>query len=129
SIQLSPLAVGDTAAMISALLDADDVPGEVAGALHDRSGGNPFYLEELCRSLRETGMLRGVAGRAELSAEQEQRHIPGTIQGVIRSGLDRLPPEAKEVVRAAAVLGRDFTRPLLEAMGLERYELSRLLPT
>ncbi len=129
SIQLSPLAVGDTAAMISALLDADDVPGEVAGALHDRSGGNPFYLEELCRSLRETGMLRGVAGRAELSAEQEQRHIPGTIQGVIRSRLDRLPPEAKEVVRAAAVLGRDFTRPLLEAMGLERYELSRLLPT
>jgi len=129
SIQLSPLAIGDTAAMISALLDANDVPDDVAGALHERSGGNPFYLEELCRSMRETGMLRGVAGRAELSSGQEHRHLPGTIQGVIRSRLDRLSPSAREVVRAAAVLGRDFTHPLLEAMGMERYELSRVLPT
>jgi predicted ATPase/class 3 adenylate cyclase len=126
-IHLAPLAAADSTRMVAAMLDAAEVPPEVGAALHVRSGGNPFFLEELCQSLREANMLRVSSGRATLSDTPETLHLPTTIQGVIRTRLDRLPPATREVVRGAAVLGREFTLGLLERLGHDRYALDRAL--
>ena len=128
-IQLTSLRPEDSARMARALLSIGEVPDEVVQVLHERAGGNPFFLEELCRSLLEAGLLREEDGRATLSRSPESLHLPSTVQGIIRSRLDRLSSETREVVRAASVLGRDFTLPLLEQMGPEHYALSRSLAT
>jgi class 3 adenylate cyclase/tetratricopeptide (TPR) repeat protein len=129
SIHLAPLGIADSVAMLAAMLGVRDIPPELAAAIHDRAGGNPFFLEELCQSLREAGMLRVDGGSAALSGSPETLHLPTTIHGVIRTRLDRLPSATREVVRAAAVLGRDFTFGLLQHLGHERYALDRALET
>jgi tetratricopeptide (TPR) repeat protein/class 3 adenylate cyclase len=126
-IHLASLAPEASAGMARSILGAAELPEDVAGALHDRSGGNPFFLEELCQSLREAGVLRFEGERVRLSGTPEDLHLPTTIQGVIRTRLDRLPLETREVVRSAAVLGRDFALPILERLGHERYALGRSL--
>jgi tetratricopeptide (TPR) repeat protein/class 3 adenylate cyclase len=128
-IHLGPLGPKDSARMVALILGAQAPPEELTTALHDRSGGNPFFLEELCHSMREAGMLAVEDGRARLSGTPEELHLPSTIQGVIRTRLDRLTPATREVVRSAAVLGREFTFGLLEALGHERYALERALVT
>jgi predicted ATPase len=127
-IQLGPLGVADAARMVETMVGAPVADG-VAPALHDRSGGNPFFLEELCHSLQEAGMLRVVGGHGRLEGATGELHLPTTIQGVIRTRLDRLQPATREVVRSAAVLGREFTYPLLERLGHDRYALERSLDT
>lgn len=126
-VRLRSLARDQSARFIEDVLGAVEVPEEVASAVHERAGGNPFFLEELCVSLQEAGMLSVVEGRATLSGSPQRLHLPGTIQGVIRTRLDRLPFETREVVRSAAVLGRDFSLSLLARMGPDRYALDRSL--
>jgi tetratricopeptide (TPR) repeat protein/class 3 adenylate cyclase len=128
-IHLAPLGPEDSARMVALLLGVDGLPDELGSALHDRSGGNPFFLEELCHSMREAGLLNVEDGRASLSGTPGELHLPSTIQGVIRTRLDRLTPPTREVVRSAGVLGREFTFGLLEALGHERYALERALTT
>jgi serine/threonine-protein kinase len=68
--------------------------------LAQRAGGNPFFVEELARDLRERGSR--AAGRIT--------PLPPTVEAVVQARLDRLPPREHEVVRAAAVVGREFWR-------------------
>lgn len=127
TIRLMPLSLDESNRMVVDLLGGAIVPEDVGSAIHERTGGNPFYLEELARTLQEAGMLKVVDARATLSRDQDRLHLPGTIQGVVRSRLDRLEPEVREVVRSAAVLGREFSLKTLEEMGLGRYELTMVL--
>jgi tetratricopeptide (TPR) repeat protein/class 3 adenylate cyclase len=124
-VHLTALDLEESSQVLEALLGVDEVAEELANTLHERSGGNPFFLEELTHSLREAGMLRVEEGRAELSGTSDGMHLPTTIQGVIRTRLDRIPAETREVLRSAAVLGREFSLPLLERIGLDRYALER----
>lgn len=126
-IHLSPLGAPESAAMISAMLGVTAPPAELVTALHDRAGGNPFFLEELCQSLQEAGTLRVEDDRASLSGGAEPLHLPTTIQGVLRTRLDRLPQSTRSVVRSAAVIGRDFDLTLLERLGHDRYALDQAL--
>jgi tetratricopeptide (TPR) repeat protein/class 3 adenylate cyclase len=126
-IHLTPLAPADSIRMVSAIVGAEKVATDVGAALHERSGGNPFFLEELCQSLQEAGMLRVANGHAVLSGDPDGLHLPYTIQGIIRTRLDRLPSATREVVRTAAVVGRDFTFDILTRLGHDRYALNRSL--
>jgi tetratricopeptide (TPR) repeat protein len=101
-IHLGPLDSAASRAIMKSVLAADDVPDTLAARLHERTGGNPFFLEEICQALRE--------GSVE-SAETLQ--LPGSVQAVIRSRLDRLNPEGREVLRVASVIGREFSRRIL----------------
>ena len=128
-IHLSPLDIDGSARMVGSMLGVPEVPPDVGATLHERAGGNPFFLEELCHSLREAGILRLDHGRVSLSGAPASLHLPTTIQGVIRTRLDRLPSATRDVVRSAAVLGREFSFPLLERLGHDRYGLERALET
>src|SRR5690606_34178219 len=126
--RLAPLPPSDLVAMACAVLGVPALPEGLREMLKERVGGNPFYVEEICRSLVEAGRLRTGGAGVPLVSDGEPVQLPGTIQGVIGSRLDRLSGEARAVLRAAAVLGRDFTMPLLERMGWERYALSEIMP-
>ena len=91
------------------------LPDPVAALLAERSGGNPFFLEEALRDLIERGVLRRSNGRLELANGGEVT-VPSLVQEALQARLDRLEPEAREVISVASVVGRSFGMPLLEQL-------------
>ncbi|MGH7632305.1 MAG: AAA family ATPase, partial [Gemmatimonadaceae bacterium] len=113
-ITLGGLPESSSRGLLRAILRVNDVPGPLGALLHERTGGNPFFLEEICQSLLEDGTVHVSAGRVEVTGSLEARGLPDTVQAVIRARLDRLDPETRDILRVAAVIGREFARDVLE---------------
>ena len=92
-ITLAPLDAAASARLVESIVPAASAGTDVSGAILSRGEGNPFFLEELARSVAE----RGAGAQA----------IPETVQGVIMARLDRLPDTAKHLLQIAAVVGRE----------------------
>ncbi|WP_327046903.1 AAA family ATPase [Microbispora sp. NBC_01189] len=82
---------------------------ELARALHDRTGGNPFFLGELLRLLTSTH-TGGRVGAADVLALA----VPDGVRDVINQRVSRLPEDSQTLLRAAAVIGRDVDADVLE---------------
>jgi len=114
-LHLGPITRAATSEIVGAVLGADHITAPLVDQLHDRSGGNPFFLEEMCYALRE--QAAGDAPHAGPAGDPLAAvHLPDTVQAVIRSRIDRLEPRVRDVLRVAAVLGRDFSRGLIDRM-------------
>jgi ABC-type oligopeptide transport system substrate-binding subunit/class 3 adenylate cyclase len=129
AVELGPLGDAD-GELLAALVGAATLPAEVERRVLQTAEGNPFFLEELVRSLIDAGALvREEDGwRFDHEAELE---VPQTVEKVILARLDRLSPASHEVVTAASALGRRFALPLLEGVlggevGDALHELQRL---
>jgi tetratricopeptide (TPR) repeat protein len=129
SVLLSPLDARHTEAISRAVLGAEHLPPGLAALIYTRTGGNPFFIEEVCRSLREAGVVLVEDGRAVLTQALDTLTLPDTVQAIIRTRLDRLDPDAREVVRLASVIGRTFGRRLLERLYAGQAPLSQVLET
>ena len=77
--------------------------------------GNPLFLEERLSSLLETRTLVREQGAWRLR-RTDGPEVPQVLERLVRSRVDRLGPAAQEAIRAAAVLGAEFTAPLLAAV-------------
>jgi ABC-type transport system substrate-binding protein/class 3 adenylate cyclase len=120
-LELEPLPDADTRVLAEA--DAGgELSEELAQLLRERTGGNPYFVGEAIRDLRERGALKRQNGRVVLAGEAS---IPAALQEALQARLDRLDAEAVELITTAAVIGRSFGLPLLERL-LPR---ARLLPT
>jgi class 3 adenylate cyclase/tetratricopeptide (TPR) repeat protein len=96
--------------------------------LIQRSGGNPFFLEEIVRTLTETQVLVGDRGVYHLASRLEDLQVPTTVQAVLAARIDRLPYDEKLLLQSAAVIGLDVPFALLEAVtGLSDEGLRRAL--
>jgi class 3 adenylate cyclase/tetratricopeptide (TPR) repeat protein len=113
-LPLSPLPPDLVAGLLGELLGPDPSLDGLAELIAARTGGNPFFLEEVTRDLAETGVLVGEQGGYRLGQEIRQVAIPETVQAVLAARIDRLGHQAKDVIAAAAVIGREFDRDLLE---------------
>lgn len=115
SIQMAPLTAEACGAVVRDVLGAASVPEALQDTLHERTEGNPFFLEEVCRTLLEEDTVRvDEAGGVALAGPLDRLGLPGTVQGVIRTRLDRLDVTARRLLLTASVLGREFDRKLLE---------------
>jgi serine/threonine protein kinase/tetratricopeptide (TPR) repeat protein len=112
-IDLGPLPFAASHAIIQSVLGVERPPDELSRHLHERTGGNPFFLEEMCQGLREAGVVTGRGGRAVIDRSPDLLQLPDSVQAVIRSRLDRLDQAGRDVVRVASVIGREFTRQIL----------------
>ena len=112
-LKLSPLNRQQSRSLICELLKFENLPGQVRDLVLDRAEGNPFYLEELLRSLLDSGVIvlgkEGVIATRELSAMD----IPDTLQGVLTARIDRLQREDKQALQKASVIGRVFQQRVL----------------
>jgi adenylate cyclase len=97
-------------------LGSDDVLAPLRARIEARARGNPLFVEEMVRSLVERGVLRGERGAYELAGPTEEITLPETVQAVIASRIDRLADRDKDVLQAAAVVGRDVPIELLRAV-------------
>jgi DNA-binding SARP family transcriptional activator len=100
-LALQPLPGAESARLAAAALEAQEVPGELAQLLHARCRGNPFFVEEVCRTLLEEGSVRIEEGRAVLTRPAEALRLPDMVQAVVRSRIDRLDETCRDVLRLA----------------------------
>jgi len=87
--------------------------------------GNPFFLEETVRTLLETGALAGERGAYRLVRPVEALQVPATVQSILAARIDRLPPEAKQMIQAASVIGNSIPYALLAAIAEQPEEVLR----
>ena len=100
--------------LIDELLGGDPSLADVRDLISRRSEGNPFFAEELIRSLAGSGHLTGGPGTYRLAKPISEAEMPATVQAVLAARIDRLPADRKAVLEAAAVLGKEFSVPLLD---------------
>ena len=103
-IALRNLGPHDDVTVVRAVAKHHALPAHLERMVVHKAEGNPFFLEELTQAVIEHGDL------------PEDMAIPDTIQGVLMARIDRLPEAHKRLLQTAAVLGREFSPPLLEAM-------------
>ena len=90
------------------------------GSIHERTGGNPFFIEEVVRELAECGYLEGERGAYRLARPIEDAPVPPTVQAILAARIDRLDPEAKELLQVASVVGKELSEAALAlTAGLE----------
>jgi len=127
-IALRPLGPEAVTEMLHGLLGTDPSVARVVALVARRTGGNAFFVEELVQSLVEDGHLSGTRGRYRLQREPADVRLPATVEVVLAARIDRLPPRAKDVLRAAAVIGKEFAVPILRHVtGLAAHELAAAL--
>lgn len=91
------------------------LPDALQDLILSKGGGNPFFIEEVVRALVDAGALRQEAlGAWQLEHSVEAIALPDTIHGVIISRVDRLPQVERQVLQVAAVMGRIFSRRVLD---------------
>jgi adenylate cyclase len=112
-VALRPLGHEAIEELLTALLGTDPSLAAVRARVGERAGGNPFFAEELVQSLVESGQLAGTPGAYRWVGGAADPTIPATVQSVLAARVDRLPDAAKAVLQAAAVIGREFTEPVL----------------
>jgi class 3 adenylate cyclase len=115
-LSLPPLDPEDSRTLLEDWLGADDPLAPLRARIEARARGNPLFVEEMVRSLVERGVLRGERGAYEPAAPTEEITLPETVQAVIASRIDRLADRDKDVLQAAAVVGRDVPIELLRAV-------------
>ena len=104
---LSPLGRESAEELLAALLGDAAELGPLKRLVADKSGGNPFFIEELVQGFFDEGVLTRNGG-VRMTRPLGQVRIPPTVQGILSSRIDRLPAEEKGVLQTLAVLGKDI---------------------
>ena len=89
-LTIQPLSTRDVAAIAGSVLKSQALPEELAERIGDKADGNPFFVEEVARSLLEDGTLRRSGDAVVLTRPLEDISVPDSIQDVLMARLDRL---------------------------------------
>src|SRR4029077_3200172 len=112
-LHLLPLTREEGSSMIRGLLKMDILPEKMGALILDRAEGNPFFVEELLRSLLDAGMVVVEKDRIVATDAITTVTVPETLQGVLMARIDRLTSENKQTLQNAAVIGRIFPQRVL----------------
>jgi predicted ATPase len=113
-LPLAPLGAEASAELLHDLLGADPSLAGMADRIRQRTAGNPFFIEEIVQGLVEAGHLHGIKGAYRLGTPAGDEALPGTVQSVLAARIDRLGDREKSVLQTAAVIGKQFTEPVLQ---------------
>jgi class 3 adenylate cyclase/predicted ATPase len=126
-LRLDPLGRESADEMLSALLGDDEDLIPLKRLIVERTEGTPFFMEEIVQALVEDGVLQR-NGAMKLARSMNRVKVPATVQAVLTSRIDRLPPEEKELLQTLAVLGREFPLGLVQRVARRPDdELERML--
>jgi len=124
SVQLKRMSLDDVAEMIKRILEQDDVPREFCELVYEKTRGNPFFVEEVIKSLREEGVIYREEDKWKFQ-EVSRIEFPKTIMSVIKTRISRLDDECQNVLTMASFVGKDFS---FEALcGVTGFEENKLL--
>jgi class 3 adenylate cyclase/tetratricopeptide (TPR) repeat protein len=118
-LDLGPLEVEPSQALCRAILGAVDDSEPLVTLAVERGAGNPLFIEEVSRALREGPEAVREAARVEVELRRSRLRIPETLNGVIAARIDALPDAAKRLLQSASVIGLPFDPELLERVAGE----------
>ena len=127
-IPLEPLDETGIGQLVQDALEGPAPTGLVRWVI-ERTTGNPFFVEELVRALREHGILERADGQWLLKPGWEVGQIPPNVEGLLASRIDLLPRPAAELLQTASVIGRVVPVPLLAAVRGGEKDLAGVLET
>jgi len=133
-LSLSALERDAAVAVVAGLMGTDPSVRAASQQVLDRTEGNVFFIEELIRSLVESGRLAGEPGAYTWIPATAELELPATVTAVLASRIDRLSDADKETLQTAAVIGREFSAAVLSAVAnvsddVVRAALGRLVAT
>jgi class 3 adenylate cyclase/tetratricopeptide (TPR) repeat protein len=115
-ITLEPLSAAQARDLLGLLLHIEDLPDHVRGLILERAEGNPFFVEEVIRSLLDSGLIVRADGHWRATRQIETVAIPNTLAGLLAARIDALPGEAKRLAQMSAVIGRSFAYRVIETV-------------
>lgn len=119
-ISLQPLMSDEINAMVDNLLTIADLPSQLRQRILTKTDGNPFFVEEVVRTLIDSGAIRlekdGEGMRWRAAGNVEDIEIPGNLQSLLIARIDRLEEDARHTLQLASVIGRSFYFRVLEAI-------------
>ena len=115
-MRVDALPVATAENLVQVLLGKDPSLAPLKGLLIERTEGNPLFLEESVRTLVETRILTGEPGAYRITRVPDSLEMPVTAQAIVAARIDRLEPDDKRLLQAAAVLGKDVPLVLLASI-------------
>ncbi len=122
-LPLQPLGPEAIRALLRDQLGVDTSVSALPEMIHERTKGNPFFIEEVVQSLVESGHLEGTRGAYRLSSAIDALEVPASVQAVLAARIDRLPEREKQLLQTAAVIGKTFPEALLRQVTTRVSEL------
>jgi class 3 adenylate cyclase/predicted ATPase len=127
SISLSRLPRRQRAEMIMRVTGGKALPREISEHIIDRTDGVPLFIEELTKTVIESGMLTDAGDRFDARGPVPRLAIPTSLQASLLARLDRLAP-VREIAQIGAALGRSFSHELISAVAaMPQHQLDRAL--
>ncbi|MSQ00270.1 MAG: tetratricopeptide repeat protein [Myxococcales bacterium] len=119
-VALGPLEPSQIEIMAADVLGAESIGPDLSRLVHRSTEGNPLYLEEVLKALRQAGRIWWEGRRARLKDPHLDANLPDTLAGLLAARVDALDPLAKGALQVAAVIGLGFSPVLLgEAVGAD----------
>jgi adenylate cyclase len=115
-IELAELNPTDADQLVDELVGKRPELREIRQRIVNRSGGNPFFIEELIRSLVEHVTLVGEQGDYRLGRDVNSGLLPPTVQAVIGARIDRLAEQERDLLQTAAIIGKEFQLAVLQSV-------------
>ena len=112
-ISLAPLGAEAIKALLADLLGEHPSLNGLPDLIQERTAGNPFFIEEVVRALAESGNLEGKRGDYRLVRPVDEAAVPPTVNTILAARIDRLSEREKSLLQSAAVIGREFSEPVL----------------
>ncbi len=115
-VDLAALDADVSRTLVANLLSIESLPPTMRRLIVDKASGNPFFLEEVVRMLIDRGLVEEQGGHWGASQGVEELEVPETIQGLLASRIDLLNADERAAGRLAAVIGRNFSSRLFNAV-------------
>ena len=127
SAPIKRMALNDVSEMIKHILEQDDVPKEFPELIYEKTRGNPFFVEEMIKSLKEEEVIYREEDKWKIK-EVSSIEFPKTVKSVIKKRVSRLDDECQNVLTLASFVGKDFSFEALRGVtGIEESKLLEIM--
>lgn len=113
---LNRLSNRDCLAMARDILGVPDLAPDLENLILEKAEGIPLFVEEFTKSLRDLDLIKCGDGHCRLAGHVQEPGIPSTIQDVIMARVDTVPEDAREILKAGSVIGREFGYPMIRRL-------------
>ena len=115
ALNLSKLTRAQSGAIVSKLASGKALPADLLEKILAKTDGVPLYVEELTKSILESGELKEVGDHYDYAGAARSVSVPATLRDSLTARLDRFPA-AKEIAQIGAAIGREFSYELIAAV-------------